>query len=182
MASLAVVKPNVQADEHIQPKSGVSPRSRHLFKLPRQVAAICYRRKHSKIQFLLVSTRGGKWTFPKGSLEDGVNESHMAAREAYEEAGAIGFIEPRHFHTYLHSKGVFWKKGGVQEFLVRAYLLEVRVQHPPLEALREPTWVDAAEAKRLLAHNRERKYADELTVLVDRALARIADTRNGNGR
>ena len=38
--------------------------------LPLQVAAICYRRRGTPIEFLLVNTNGGnKWTFPKGSTE-----------------------------------------------------------------------------------------------------------------
>ena len=162
-----------------------SGRGRHELRLPRQAAAVCYRRKNSRIQFLLVTTKGGKWTFAKGSIAPGLSESHAAAREAYEEAGALGIIEPRPFHSYLHSKGVFWKKGGVQEFLVRAFLMEIHTQHPPLESDRNPRWYDPTEAKRLLAINREHKYAEELAAVIDAALERLNTTNghsNGNGR
>ena len=99
--------------------------------LPLQVAAICYRRRGTAVEFLLVNTNGGnKWTFPKGSTEARLSHSQAAEREAAEEAGAIGTIEPRHFHLYLHSKGVFWQPGGVQEFVVKAFLMEVEQTQP----------------------------------------------------
>ena len=82
--------------------------------LPLQVAAVCYRRRGTAIEFLLVNTNGGtKWTFPKGSTDPRLSHSQAAEREAAEEAGALGTIEPRHFHLYIHSKGVFWQSGGV---------------------------------------------------------------------
>src|ERR1700757_4863819 len=81
--------------------------------LPLQVAAICYRWRGPGVEFLLVNTNGGgKWTFPKGAPEARLSHSQAAEREAQEEAGAIGIIEPRHFHVYVHSKGVFWQSGG----------------------------------------------------------------------
>jgi len=84
--------------------------------LPLQVAAICYRRRGDAVEFLLVNTNGGnKWTFPKGSPDAHLSHSQAAEREAAEEAGALGTIEPRHFHLYIHSKGVFWQPNGAYE-------------------------------------------------------------------
>lgn len=142
--------------------------------LPLQVAAICYRRRGSAIEFLLVNTNGGsKWTFPKGSTDPRLSHSQAAEREAAEEAGAIGTIEPRHFHLYMHSKGVFWQASGVQEFVVKAFLMEVHQMRKPDESNRKPTWVSPEEAKRRLAKGREVKYTHELEAVIDRALERI---------
>lgn len=142
--------------------------------LPLQVAAVCYRRRGSAIEFLLVNTNGGsKWTFPKGSTDPRLSHSQAAEREAAEEAGAMGTIEPRHFHLYIHSKGVFWQPGGVQEFVIKAFLMEVHQMRKPDEANRKPTWVGPAEAKRRLAKGREVKYSHELEAVIDRALERI---------
>jgi len=142
--------------------------------LPLQVAAVCYRKRGAAIEFLLVKTNGGnKWTFPKGCTDARLSHSQAAAREALEEAGAVGTIEPRHFHLYLHSKGVFWQPAGVQEFVVKAFLMEVHQTRRPDEALRRPTWVTAEEAKIMLAKGREVKYAHELQAVIDRALERI---------
>ena len=144
------------------------------FALPLQVAAVCYRQRSAGIEFLLVKTNGGnKWTFPKGATDSRLSHSQAAEREALEEAGAIGLIEPRHFHLYLHSKGVFWQPGGVQEFVVKTFLMEVRRVQEPHEDYRNPTWFSVEEARQILAKGREVKYARELQAVVDRALERI---------
>ena len=142
--------------------------------LPLQVAAICYRRHGTAVEFLLVNTNGGnKWTFPKGSPSANMSHSQAAEREAAEEAGALGTIEPRHFHLYIHSKGVFWQAGGVQEFVVKAFLMEVHGTRRPDEMQRNPTWFSAEEAQQRLTKGREVKYAHELQSVIDRALERI---------
>ena len=142
--------------------------------LPLQVAAVCYRRRGSSIEFLLVNTNGGnKWTFPKGDTEPALSHSQAAEREAWEEAGARGQIEPRHFHLYVHSKGVFWKSPGVQEFVIKAFLMEVERMSRPPEDMRNPTWFSPEDAKKTLAKGREVKYARELQTVVDRAMQQI---------
>src|SRR3981081_3011342 len=142
--------------------------------LPLQVAAICYGRGCSLGDLLLGNTNGGnKWPFPKGSAEPRLSHSRAAEREAAEEAGALGTIEPRHFHLYIHSKGVFWQPGGVQEFVVKAFLMEVHQMRSPDEVLRHPTWFGPEEARRRLATGRAGKYASERGAFSVRAVAPI---------
>jgi|SRR5690349_12220791 len=149
-------------------------RSRSSRNLPLQVAAVCYRRKGEDVEFLLVNTTGGgKWTFPKGDPAGGLSHSRAAEREAWEEAGVRGHIEPEHFHLYLYSKGVFWKPPGVREFVVKAFLFEVAQSGFPAEPDRNPTWFSVENAKNVLAKGRETKYAREVAALVDRALEEI---------
>jgi 8-oxo-dGTP pyrophosphatase MutT (NUDIX family) len=146
--------------------------------LPLQVAAVCYRRRGQVVEFLLVNTNGGsKWTFPKGDPETALSHSQAAEREAWEEAGARGSIQPRHFHLYLHSKGVFWKAPGVQEFVVKAFLMEVVQSGSPQESRRNPSWFSPEHAKKTLAKGREVKYARELQAVIDRALEQIGVAR-----
>lgn len=153
------------------------------FALPVQVAAVCYRRRGSAVEFLLVNTNGGnKWTFPKGATAASLSHSQAAEREAWEEAGVRGIIEPRHFHLYIHSKGVFWKPPGVQEFVVKAFLMEVEQIGPPLEEMRNPTWFSPDDARKILAKGREVKYARELETVVDRALQQIRPDRSLSAR
>jgi 8-oxo-dGTP pyrophosphatase MutT (NUDIX family) len=153
------------------------------FALPLQVAAVCYRQVNSHTEFLLVNTNGGnKWTFPKGATEPSLSHSQAAEREAREEAGAIGVIEPRHFHAYIHSKGVFWQPGGVQEYKVKAFLMEVRQTRRPQEDFRNPTWFNADKAGVILAKNREVKYARELQTVIDRALEHIGAASAASAR
>ena len=142
--------------------------------LPLQVAAVCFRRHGAAVEFLLVNTNGGsKWTFPKGSTDAHLSHSQAAEREAAEEAGALGTIEPRHFHLYIHSKGVFWQPGGVQEFVVKAFLMEVHQMRRADEPMRNPTWFSPEDARRRLSKGREVKYAREMEAVIDRALERI---------
>lgn len=151
-----------------------APRSLR-FALPLQVAAVCYRRTGPAVEFLLVNTNGGgKWTFPKGAPEPALSHSQAAEREAFEEAGVHGHIEPRHFHLYLHSKGVFWKPPGVREFVVKAFLMEVEHTIPAHEPERNPTWFSADDARKTLAKGREVKYAREMQAVVDRAVEHLA--------
>ncbi len=141
------------------------------FSLPLQVAAVCYRRRGEDYEFLLVRTNGGnKWTFPKGTPDHLLSHSQAAAREALEEAGVTGAIESRHFHLYIHSKGVFWKPGGVRELIVKAFLMQVERSSPDHEPSRDPSWFPADTAREILARGREVKYAQEIQRVIDRAL------------
>ena len=144
------------------------------FLLPLQVAAVCYRCRGNTAEFLLVNTDGGgKWTFPKGNPVRRLSDSLAAKREALEEAGVAGRIEPRHFHWYIHSKDRSWEPRGVQEYVIKAFLLKVEDLRKRHEGGRHPTWFSAAEAKKMLAKGREVKYGRELQVVIDRALDRI---------
>jgi 8-oxo-dGTP pyrophosphatase MutT (NUDIX family) len=153
------------------------------FALPLQVAAICYRRTADSVEFLLVNTNGGaKWTFPKGAPERSMSHRQAAAREAFEEAGVRGEIEPRHFHLYLYSKGVFWKPPGVREFVVKAFLMEVQQTGHPHEPDRNPTWFLPENARKMLAKGREVKYVKEMQSVVDRALEEIGAVKAAAAR
>src|SRR5579863_6197328 len=70
-----------------------------------QVAAVCYRVNGRGIEFLLVQTRNGRWTFPKGSSEPGLTHAQTAALEAYEEAGVHGRMEEDCFARYFRRIG-----------------------------------------------------------------------------
>jgi len=154
-----------------------------------QVAAVCYRRCGTSFEFLLVNTTGGdKWTFPKGATARRLSHSQAAEREALEEAGAVGVIEPEHFHLYLQPKGAFSQRDG-QEFVVKAFLLEVDHTQPPQEPRRNPTWFSVGDARSALARRREVKYAAELCTVIDRAVEHlsaeeriVSDHRRGRTR
>lgn len=134
---------------------------------PRKVAAVCFRRGSRGIEFLLVRTDSGKWTFPKGSIEQGLTEAGSAQLEAFEEAGATGWVEDQHFESYLHVK-------RDREMLVLAFLMEVWSTGRPLETHRVPVWCTPEEAKKRLARLRPAKYGRELWRVVDRAVIRIS--------
>jgi 8-oxo-dGTP pyrophosphatase MutT (NUDIX family) len=146
---------------------------------PVQVAAICYRVRRASIEFLLVNTSTGKWTFPKGHLDSKLSASEAAAREAWEEAGATGRIDQTHFDFYLDTKRAFGEGYPSYEIRIAAYLLEVQSTHVPEEADRNPTWFSPGEAKKRLSERRLPKYSDDLTRIIDRAVGAVAPQKSG---
>jgi 8-oxo-dGTP pyrophosphatase MutT (NUDIX family) len=143
--------------------------------LPLQVAAVCYRKCGASFEFLLVNTTSGdRWIFPKGATARRLSHSQAAEREAFEEAGAVGAIEPQHFHLYLQPKADSRLRNGIQEFVVKAFLLQVSHTQAPQERNRNPTWFSVDDARSALAMGREAKYAAELRTVIDRAVERLS--------
>ncbi len=136
-----------------------------------QVAAICYRQGRSGPEFLLVRTSSRRWIFPKGKMDASLSRSEAASREAYEEAGAIGEIEPRSFHLFK-----YWKESEEDLLLIEAYLMEVFHTTIPQEEHREPTWFTPEAAQRVIADGREPKCAAELAAVIHAAVRKIRST------
>jgi 8-oxo-dGTP pyrophosphatase MutT (NUDIX family) len=150
-----------------------------------QVAAVCYRVRNNGIEFLLVQTRKGRWTFPKGSTEPGLTHAQAAALEAFEEAGVHGRMEEASFARYVRRKRGDTRnsaaKSAEKELAVHAHLCEVLRLGPPQEFDRDPTWFSAEKAKRRLREDRAPDYGAELARVVDRAVTRIQRLRGGIG-
>src|SRR5689334_19421091 len=89
------------------------------------VAAVCYRIRGPEIDFLLVQTRGGRWTFPKGGVEPGMTRAQAAAMEALEEAGVYGRVEEVWFARYYRHKGGSDENASPEKIPVHAHLCEV---------------------------------------------------------
>jgi len=143
--------------------------------LPLQVAAVCYRKSAGSFEFLLVHTSGGdRWIFPKGASARRLSHSQAAEREALEEAGAVGAIEPEHFHLYLQPKGDSRARNAIQEFVVKAFLMQVSRTQPPQEENRNPTWFSVDQARSALSMGREASSAAELRSVIDRAVERLS--------
>jgi 8-oxo-dGTP pyrophosphatase MutT (NUDIX family) len=136
------------------------------------VAAVCYRLTGDEPEFLLVRTRSGRWTFPKGGVDGDATHAEAAAREAYEEAGVKGRIEHDPFHWYFHSKRERFRSHRAI-VPVQAHLCEVERLVTPAEDHRDPTWFKADKARRRLRENRSPDLASEVVQVIDRAVDRI---------
>ncbi len=145
-----------------------------------QVAAVCYRTRSTGIEFLLVRTRNGRWTFPKGGVESELTLAQTAALEAFEEAGVHGRIEEASFARYCRYKRNNIKAPANSKVLVHAYLCEVLRLGPPQEPNRNRTWFFPDKAKACLREDRSPENGAELARVVDRAVARIQRLHNGN--
>jgi 8-oxo-dGTP pyrophosphatase MutT (NUDIX family) len=141
-----------------------------------QAAAVCYRVGKRGVEFLLVRTRGGRWTFPKGGIEPGLTYAQSAALEAFEEAGVHGRIEALAFARYMRRAP---SKSAAKFVLVHAYLCEVSRLGKPQESKRDRTWFLSEKAKRRLEEGRASECGGELAAIVDRAVARVRRLRSG---
>jgi 8-oxo-dGTP pyrophosphatase MutT (NUDIX family) len=139
--------------------------------LPVQVAAVCFRRSETSLEFLLVKTSSGKWTFPKGRINPSLSPRESAACEAREEAGAIGRIAENHFSSYIDTKRTLGHDGHSREVRIFTFLLDVYSTAVPEEEGRSPTWFSVREAKKRLAEGRDSAYAKSIERVVDLAAA-----------
>jgi len=150
-----------------------------------QVAAICYRIVGSGIEFLLIRTRSGRWTFPKGGIEPGLTHAQAAALEAFEEAGVHGRMEEASFTHYIrrkHSNGRSSAGSAKKGLVVNAHLCEVLRLGPPQESDRDPTWFSPQRAKKRLQQDRTSENGAEFARVVDLAVTRIQRFRNPAGQ
>jgi 8-oxo-dGTP pyrophosphatase MutT (NUDIX family) len=142
-----------------------------------KVAAVCYRIRPSGIQFLLVQTRRGRWTFPKGHVEPGLTHAQAAALEAFEEAGVHGRMQEAPFTHYTLPKN-----GNSAPIRVSAHLCQVsRLESPP-EPGRNRTWFPPEGAKQRLREGRKSDSGAQLLRVVDRAVAHILRLQSYDSR
>ena len=142
-----------------------------------QVAAVCYRIRKRKLEFLLVRTRKGRWTFPKGGVIHGLTHAQSAGLEAFEEAGVHGRIEETSFTTYT-----LRKRSNSSEAVTHGHLCEVLRLETPQEANRTPTWFPPDQAQACLRQRRTSADARALVRVVDRAVFRIERLQANSGR
>src|SRR6202140_5371886 len=140
-----------------------------------QVAAVCYRIRNGEIEFLLVRTTSGHWTFPKGNAEPGMTQAQAAALEAFEEAGVHGRIEEVSFASYVARKRALNSAAQAVEnkLTVNAHLCQVLRLGSPKESNRKRTWFWAEDARQQLHRGRKGEDGDELARVIDRAVERI---------
>lgn len=111
-----------------------------------QSGVIPWRLKRGSLEVLLVtSSSGRRWVIPKGIIEKHLSPIASASREALEEAGVEGVVDPASLGSYSYEK---W--GGVCD--VEVFAMEVSTVHPTWEeSHRRRKWLppeDAAERVR----------------------------------
>ncbi|MBS1849967.1 MAG: NUDIX domain-containing protein [Acidobacteria bacterium] len=155
------------------PLTRFHPSHIHKVRACQQVAAVCYRVGRRGIEFLLVQTRGGHWTFPKGGVEPGLTHAQTAALEAYEEAGVHGRMEEAAFAQYTRRPRGGKRNGREAGLRVHAHLCQVLRLGPPQESRRRRTWFSPEKAKARLCEGRTSHDGAEFARVVDTAVARI---------
>ena len=124
-----------------------------------QSAVIPYRMREGAPEILLVSSRKKRrWVIPKGIQEPELSAAESAAKEAWEEAGARGEVDPSPLGQYQYEK---W--GGVctvDVFPMRVSEL-VDDEHWE-ESHRDRKWVSPKAAAKLLKEPELRAMVERL--------------------
>jgi 8-oxo-dGTP pyrophosphatase MutT (NUDIX family) len=140
-----------------------------------RAAAVCYRRKGESIQLMLVQTRSGQWTFPKGRIEAGESPWEAARREALEEAGVRGIVDSELLTVYPYEKRA--ADGRSVRQAVAAYLLQVETDDDIAEPGRNPAWFGPDEAKSRLGLGRNHPHKGLLAGVVEQAMEKITSDK-----
>ena len=110
-----------------------------------QVGAVPVRsRPDGSLEVLLITTRGsGRWTVPKGWPMRGLSDHEAAAREAFEEAGVRGRIDPAAIGSFEYAK-----KNRRERYRVTLYRLDVESQATRFRerGQRQSRWLPTREA------------------------------------
>jgi 8-oxo-dGTP pyrophosphatase MutT (NUDIX family) len=142
------------------PKSAITRANR----VVRQVAALPVKVDAGRPVFLLVRTRTGRWTPPKGWPDEGAKDHRTAEREAFEEGGVTGRIKKSPLGAFRYFKRLANGRKVVCEALV--FPLEVKAEHDdwPEKSRRRRKWFSKRKAKKRLG--------DDLTGLLAEYAAR----------
>jgi 8-oxo-dGTP pyrophosphatase MutT (NUDIX family) len=114
---------------------------------------LAFRREGSgePLVLLISKRRSKKWGIPKGRAEPHLSLHENAAKEAFEEAGVVGYIAPSSVGVYRAEKSAT-NSPAKRVIEVWVYLLEVTETLPdwPEKQKRETRWVSCEVAARQL--------------------------------
>lgn len=123
-------------------------------KYEKSCGAIVYRRHKEKIELLLIKHKyGGNWSFPKGHVEKGEDESQTALREVWEETGLEILLKEgfRQSVEYYPKPNV---KKQVVYFLAEALTEEYHIQE---EEISKILWADIRKAYRMVTFQNDKR-------------------------
>ena len=94
------------------------------------------------LEVLLITTSDGRrWSIPKGTIEPDLTPAESAAKEAWEEAGVRGSVDPSPVGEYCYDKS-----GRVYRFVVFRLEVAEELDAWPEQHFRRRQWVSLAEA------------------------------------
>lgn len=139
--------------------------------MPLQTGALPWRiANDSRPEVLLVTgRRSGRWIIPKGWPMIGKSMAEAAAREAFEEAGVNGRVDPKPLGSFRHVKrGIF---GSIQvKILVHMLSVSEELAEWPERGQRRRRWFTVKEAVAVVE-------SQELCAMIARLGRRLNDAR-----
>lgn len=125
--------------------------------------AIVYRKHCGNTEILLIKhVNSGHWSFPKGHVEAGEDETDTALREVREETGLDIMIDPsfRETVTYFPRKDT---QKVVVYFIGKAKSYELIPQE---EEIAEIRWVDIGHAMQLLTYENDKTIVNRARIAI----------------
>jgi 8-oxo-dGTP pyrophosphatase MutT (NUDIX family) len=108
--------------------------------------------RNGSLEVMLVTTRGRKrWIIPKGWPVPGLQPHESAAREAFEEAGLVGYADPKAIGIFRYNK----RLGPGRQVRCTVEVFPLHVDHQRSHWLekgeRETRWLSAKKAASLVS-------------------------------
>ena len=126
---------------------------RRVLKPYQQFGALPFRwSQNGSLKVMLVTTRGRKrWMIPKGWPVPGLEPHESAAREAFEEAGLVGYADPKAVGSFRYNKRL--GPGRQVRCTVEVFPLHVDHQRPHWleKGERETQWLSVKRAASLVS-------------------------------
>ena len=129
----------------------------------KQAGCVPYRPTETDYQILLITTKKGNCTIPKGIIDPGETPRETAAKEAFEEAGIRGPVEEEVVGTFTYEK---WN----EELTVEVYLQRVDELHDDFDDdhFRQREWLAPANAVKRIRKRIRRVLKKAVAILDER--------------
>ena len=113
----------------------------------RQCAALPLMERDGQTWVMMVTSRERRrWVLPKGWEEPGSTAYEQAAREAFEEAGLVGQVEPEPIARYSYTKHLRHGRTVQCEVSVFPLWVERQLESWPEQGQRETRWFSFTDA------------------------------------
>ncbi len=117
----------------------------------RQFAALPFRKTTRGIEVLLIISREThRWELPKGWAEEGLSGAELARKEAFEEAGIVGWVSPAAVGTYRYLKRMADGEQRQCEVTVFPMTVEAELDDWPERGERQRQWFEIERAATLV--------------------------------
>lgn len=130
--------------------------------LRQQAGAIPYRIVENGAEICVITASSGRWSFPKGFIEEDETDVEAALKEAYEEAGIHGVIEGSALGAYEATK-----TGNTLNVVMFLMKVEQEDEDWPESGMRKRRWLSVDEAKDTIALESQRELLRKALSLIE---------------